>query len=267
MANIRIKSLNDIFHYTGDFMSKSSSGITNTKYPDQDPNYVGKVMCVPYFDENNTRKCYRLSISKALYPQFIGRSGPLNNFSKILRFDLKEPYVAILVTENDDIIIGDTREMRKYTVYPGYVYSSYNGFDEVYMRMCESWDEFNAEYIAEKFTILHVQNLEYIGKPVYIEYFKDLGDYSYNDNILPREYYPNPDARISQDFVNIPKRTLNTGYVIRADENGDTANFVVMTENSAGVRRYILGTEAYFYVDLEEPLVPLERLNLWRLAY
>ena len=116
--------------------------------------------------------------------------------------------------------------------------------------------------------IIHVQNQEYVGKPVYTEFFKDLAEYSHEDNILQRQYYSNPDARISQDMVNVPKRTLNTGYVIRADENGNLANFVVMVENpTTRARKYILGSEGYFYVDMQDPLVPLERLNLWRLAY
>ena len=260
-----VKCLNDILHYTGDYMSKSNSLISNTDYPEQDSNYVGKLLFVPYRNENNHTRNFRLFISTMTHREFTGTTGPFENFTKVLRFDLAEPYVAILVDEMNYIIIGDTREIRKYTIYPGYEYSSFRGLSEVHMNMCETWDEFNNEYNSEVFFMVHSQNADYVGKPVYTEFYKDLIPYTHEDNILPREYYQNPDARINQDMINVPLRTLNQGYVIRADENGNLANFVVMLEDpNTHVRKYILGSEGYFYINTEDPLKSLQELNLWR---
>ena len=263
-----IKCLNDILHYTGDYMSKSTSKISNYKYPEQDYNYLGKVAFIPYRNENRNERNFRLFISKISHKEFEGKSGPYANFTRILRFDADEPHVAIMVDENNYLIIGDTREIRRYTIYPGYEYSTFRGLDEIHMPMCESWAEFNREYNSEVLNIVHSYNWDYVGKPVYTEFYQDLFDYDHSHNILPPEHYENPDARVSQDFVNVPFRTMSRGYVVRADENGDKANFIVMLDDlERGSRKYILGTEGYFYIDTDDENVPLERINLWHLNY
>ena len=207
----------------------------------------------------------RLYINTHKYPEFTGRSGISDNFTKVLRFDLEEPYKAILVDENDFIIVADTRELLKYTVYPGYEYDTYRGFPEANMTMTTNWDEFNEEYNSEKIWTVHVQNKTYIGKPVYIEYFKDY--FTDKQSILPKDSYDptHADARYYTDKLNTPYKARERGYIIRADETGYDGEIVAMVEDpETHIRKYILGSEAYMYIKTDEPKVSLEELNIWQ---
>lgn len=257
--------LQNLLHYTGDYMSKDKSILTSDFYPEQNLDFLNKLLFVPYRDENNVRLFFRLYISKHRYPQFTGRSGISDNFTKVLRFDLAEPYKAILVDENNFIIVADTRELLKYTVYPGYEYDTYRGFPEAAMNMTSNWDEFNEEYNSEKIWTVHVQNKSYIGMPVYLEYYKDL--FTDKETILHKDQY-NPlhaDARYYEDKLNTPYKVREQGYIIRADENGYDPEIVVMVEDpETHIRKYVLGSEAYMYIETEDQRTPLEELNIWQ---
>ena len=257
--------LQNLLHYTGDYMSKADSVLTSDFYPEQNLNFLNKLLFIPYRDENTVNLYFRLCIHKSQHPEFTGRSGYPDNFTKVLRFDLGEPYKAILVDKNNYIIVADTRELLKYTVYPGYEYDSYRGFSEAEMNMTHDWGTFNEEYNNEKIWTVHVQNGSFLAQPAYVEYFKDL----FTDKtsiIAPDSYDPTlPDARRQSDKLNTPYRATERGYVIRADENGNEAEIVVMVENpETHIRKYILGSEAYFYINTEEAHGTIERLNLWQ---
>ena len=257
----------NLLHYTGDYMSKSESILTSKFYPEQNLNFLNKLLFVPYKDENSISLNFRLYIAKKYFPQFDGKSGHSDNFTKVLRYDLDAPYKAILVDTHNRIIVGDTREMNKYRIYPGYTYDSYKGFTEAEMPMTETWDEFNEEYNQEKIWTVHVQNQSYIGQPVYVEYFKDIITRESGESIIPAEYVSreHPEARYQFDKLNKPLRCSQKGYIIRADENGNEAEIVVMVEDpETNIRKYILGSEAYFYMKTDEPKKTIEELNIWQ---
>ena len=265
--------LQNLLHYTGDYISRKDSILSSDFYPEQNLNFLNKVMFVPYRDENIVALFYRLYIPRRLYPDFDGVSGLPDNFCKVLRYDNAEPYKAILLTEDNYIIVGDTRELNKYLVYPGYIYDSYLGYPEAKMNMANSWEEFNEEYNSERFMIIHVQNQSYIGQPVYVEYFKDLLDKtpSTESLIQPDKIHGHDDARYKQDRLNYPSIATEKGYIIRADENGPEGEIVVLVEKSEVVgseeiitRKYILGTEANLYINTEEPRKSIEEIDLWQ---
>ena len=251
-------------HYTGDYMSKSSSVLSTDYYPEQNLNFLNKLLFVPYRDENQVTTNFRLYIPKNLRGNFDGKSGPWDNFTKVLRFDLGEPYKAVLVDKNDYIIVADTRKLLKYTVYPGY--DSFRGYPEADMNMTETWEEFNEEYNSEKMWIIHVQNPEFLGQPVWIEYYKDIIDKEYDWSDIHKEYvHDHPDARYQFDKLNMPLRAKQRGYIIRADENGTEAEIVVMVEDEeTDTRKYILGSEAFFYLNTDEPKKTIKELNIWQ---
>lgn len=261
--------LQNFLHYTGDYISKRDSELSSTEYPEQNMDFLNKLLFVPYRNENDVRRNFRLNIPKKKYPEFDGNKGPFENFTRVLRFDLGAPYTAILVDRDNDIIVGDTREMLKYTIYPRYKYSSFMGFSEAHLPMVE-WPEFNAEYNSERMWIVHVQNKSFIGVPAYVEYFKDFNKSTpQHDTILqpdPRkssaEY---EEERRHQDYLDYVNRAREKGYIIRADENGVDATIVVQVTNEDGTKKYITGRDAFFYIDTEDTeKKELSELGLWQ---
>lgn len=262
--------LQNLLHYTYDYMFKDQSKLSSSKYPTQNTNIINKLLFVPYRDENQVLLNYRLYIPDTLYPQFNGHSGPYDNFTKVLRFDMEEPYVAILVDENDYIIVADSRELLNYKLYPGYQYTKdFRGFTEAHLdTMTETWSEFNEAYNAERIWDIHVQNWTYVGVKVYVEYFDDILHKPHDFNILePDPIDHDLSKRMNRDFLNRPLRTSETGYVIRADENGNEGSIVVMVINEeTGERKYVLGTEAFFYFKSTDEKVNIKDLNIWQVV-
>ena len=261
--------LQNLLHYTGDYINKKYSKIQSADdYPRQNEDMVGKLIFVPYRDENEVKLNYRLYVPSK-YIKFDGINGPYDNYTKILRFDAEEPYVAVLVDRDDKIIVADSRILANYKVYPGYKYGkNYRGFQEAPLTMVD-WDIFNDEYNREKLWLIHVQNKDYLGQPAYVEYFDDTVNMDRDNNILP---YYDPEnvieySRYRADRLNVPTVATEKGYVIRSDESGDEAEIVVMIVNGqTGDRKYILGSEAFFYIETEEDKVSIGDLNLWPLT-
>ena len=137
---------------------------------------------------------------------------------------MEEPFVAILVDEEDQIRVGDTRVMMNYKLYPNYVYTEeYRGFTEAHLdTMTNTWDEFNEAYKQERLLDIHVQNQTYLGYPVYVEYYNDLLDDDFRENILPPDrldFSTLSPLRHLNNYMNKTFRTSQRGYVIRADES------------------------------------------------
>ena len=135
--------LQNLLHYTGDYIWKDQSLLSHDNYPAQNPDFIDKLLFVPYRDENTLTVNFRLPVSKKKHPEFDGHKGPYENYTRVLRFDMGEPYVAILVDTLFNIIVADTRELLKYKIYPRYRYSRYKGFDEAFLPMASNWPEFN----------------------------------------------------------------------------------------------------------------------------
>jgi len=259
--------LQNLLHYTGDYIWKDQSLLSHDNYPAQNPDFIDKLLFVPYRDENTLTVNFRLPVSKKKHPEFDGHKGPYENYTRVLRFDMGEPYVAILVDTLFNIIVADTRELLKYKIYPRYRYSRYKGFDEAFLPMASNWPEFNEEYNSEKMWIVHVSNDEWIGKTAYVEYFKDLVNLDHGDTIIqPSERSSDETPRHNQDFLDKVYRAKEKGYIIRADENGTEAQIVVMVvDEESGTRKFVLGTEAYFYIDSDDTeQKKLEELELWQ---
>lgn len=256
--------LNNRLHYTGDYIIKKYKNISFDNYPAQNYNFLGGVIFLPYKDEKLNLVNKRLNISKIDYPDFEGESSEGLNLFKILRFDKEEPFVGIFVNINDDVIIADTRDILNYKMYPNYYFREYDGIKECRLSMAATWEEFNEAYAKEKILNTHIQSEEYLGKPVYLEFFKTILEESKEVNILDRTYVVNPSARYNQDELNVPLRVTLTGHIIKADENGYDANIVVMVEDEAGDRKYFLGSEGLYYYDTEAENVKISDLNLWQ---
>ena len=262
-----ISMLQNLLHYTGDYMSKENSLLTSTKYPDQNPDFLNKVIFLPYVNEDDCATNYRLPVSKKQFPQFDGHKGPYENYTRVLRFDLDEPYVCITVDVMNSIIVTDTREVLNYTVYPRYRYNRFRGFDEAILPMTSNWDEFNAEYNSERLRIVHAQDKEYLGREVYVEYFADLFTMEHGESILQPDPRQPETNRRGQDYLDNVYRAREKGYIIRADESGSEAEIVVMIiDENTGDKKYVLGSEAYFYIDVEDHnRIDLSELGLWQL--
>ena len=259
--------LQNLLHYTGDYMSKEYSLLNTTTYPEQNMDFLNKLLFVPYRCEEELTVNYRLAISKKEFPLFEGEKGPIDNYTKVLRYDLGAPYKAILVDRTYNIIVADTRVLATYTIYPRYKYIEYHGIPEAHLPMTDNWDDFNNEYKSERLWLIHCQEKKVIGQKVYIEYFSELATKQHGDTLIePSKPIGNYKARHNQDFRDKVYRAREQGYIIRTDESGPEAEMVaVVIDEENNTRKYILGSEAYFYIDTEDDTRKgLDELGLWQ---
>lgn len=205
---------------------------------------------------------------------------------------VKVPGKAILIGPNNKIIVTSTAKIRRMWNYPGYDMSD----NEFWLPRAGNWKKFNKERKLDFVHPVPVPNSLYMGIPVVTEYYGDILKYDSVINRLPESpdqhptfeqlkehlYLSDPElqekkvpdvilksfplyySRHEHHILDIPRRAINYGAVIRCDESpvlgGDSIVVAeIMDDNSI---RYVTGSEAFIYFDDEHLTQPGTRVDI-----
>lgn len=195
------------------------------------------------------------------------------------------PGKALLISYTGDVIVCSTADIKRLMYYPRYTRSK----NEVNLKVAESWQEYNLSERLDKVHPVPVQRLEYIGRTAAVEYYNDIIKCDSIVNMLPESPDQHPtfeqikerllksheglkgmeDLKNAQDvivksfphyyprheksMIDIPRRAINMGKIIRCDEKSVIGpDGIVVKEEVNGTTRYITGSEAYIYVIVGE---------------
>lgn len=274
---------NKINPLCGSDVNKES--FTHDTYPEQDLDYIGKKVRVKTKNRRFGNVIFgRLEINRYVHPEYTGEREILTSpLFEIVRFDKKENGVCILLY-GISVVVCKVEDIKELYYYEGYEREQ----DELELKELP-WDEFNERYPHDKIHILHNQNYFVIDKPVYVEYYKDIFTHDKEENLLHRElinrpkdlkeymeklekkfhdhmypldtlskewirsftYYYNNHNKSFEDY---PRMVLEQGIMICSDtDNTNTAHDIVKVVNE-GTKydKYILNTEATFYIDADD---------------
>ncbi len=207
---------------------------------------------------------------------------------KIVRYDVEAPYKAILVSTYGHLIVTTTEELDKVSYYDEYYcrdiqrqITDMNKQMYVPVVITESEEEFIESFASERITIYPIQSNILYGRRVWIEYDNDLMNIPYGEEyqsvdpnkyeftdqmaeevierdntlrVLPKEQlasYPVYYNIHSKSFVDNPKRSMGTGWVVRADIDSPDGQVVVIQTDGTNAK-FICLDEARFYYDTED---------------
>lgn len=221
-------------------------------------------------------------------------------FFVIVRWDAVEPNKVIMMGINGEVIVSDTTTIGSLLFPSGYTskYSKDTSFfgtrEEVILNTADT-DTFLASYNKEHIFNLPIQDYNILGRTAYTEYYKDIFSLTKADNKITqtveasksdiikeilyhdkdRDLYPDANLlsynifydKHYQDFVDFPRRSVNSGIIVRKDNGSDDLDTIVVAETTDKGTRFITGTEAFLYVDSESiNLIESEYSNLSYLA-
>lgn len=271
--------------------------IDSKTFPKQDLEKLGKLIHLKFRDENDQYTRFRLPINKKNFPQFSGETNNESWFFRIIRYDIEFPYKVILIDKNKRIIVTDRTKITELFVHPDYKFSiSSDGFKELELVYSEDWDTFNNLYLKDYVHCYPVQDKELLGISVYIEYYNDLFNLKSEDQLkeinidnqkkskdelrkgleegnIKRNTlndgslftFPIYYDRHQKDMVDIPKRVIKKGVIIRVDMNATDPEIVVAQFDDNNKLSFITDKEATFYYDSNNVnKIDLESLNIWQ---
>jgi len=262
--------------------------ITSKIYPEQDEKYIGKKIRVPFSDQTETFIRARFPISQHKYPEYDGLSSNDNHLFTIVRFDKDYPGKIIAIDHQYRVLLLDKDWIDTLIYYPGFTPEE----NEVVFRQAETWEEFNREYKTEKIYQFPIQMEEMLGTLVFSEYYNDIINYDSGVNRLSMDYqsqfktfeqikeqllignpalkkvpdcilksFPHYFNRHYHDRSNIPRRAINTGVVIRCDNEAA----VILEILEDGSYRYVCDDEGFFYYESESERSNIKELDIWQL--
>lgn len=281
-----ILQINNMLNFTHGSINATKNYISSALYPEQDNDFINKYVRIRFYDKNNNIRMLRLNINKNIFKEFTGNNSYDDWKFKIVRFDKTEPNIAILVDRANRVVVTTTEMIRNLYYHPGYKI----GEDEVNLPIID-WDSFNAKYVNEFIHTYPVQNKQYLGRLVFTEYIKDIKEKSITSNVLiPEDQYKefsdikeqlligNPDLSVLPDCIlksfpyyydrhkmdrlDIPRRAINPGVIIRADENDSDPYIVVMEYMNDNTVRFVTDRECYIYYETETRHVNIGELNI-----
>lgn len=261
--------------------------ISSKEFPEQDMNYLGKKIRVRFKDQSENFIRGRLPINKTKFPEFIGDSVEDSVLFTIVRWDKGYPYRIICIDRFQRVIIPDRDWLELMIYYPGYIPSK----NEVIFRQANSWEEFNREYMSDMTYHYPIQNNEILGTLVFSEYYNDIITYDSAVNRMVVDYskqykpfeqlkeqllignpslekmpdcilksYPHYYDRHKKDRVDIPRRAINSGIVIRSDKD----HTVILEILEDGTKRYVCDDEGFFYYESESEKTNIKELDIWQ---
>lgn len=261
--------------------------ISSTVYPEQDINYLGKKIRIRFRDQSEYFIRSRLPINKTKYPEYTGESSQDDNIFTIVRWDKVYPYKIIVIDKHQRVILPDRDWLELMIYYPGYQSDT----NEVIFRKAKSWSEYNREYRNDMIYEYPLQNTEILGTVVFSEYYNDIITYDSSVNRMvvdmSKQYKPfeqikeqlligNPGLakmpicilksfphyydRHKKDRVDIPRRAINSGVVIRSDID----HTVILEILDDGSYRYVCDDEGFFYYETESDKVNIKELDIWQ---
>lgn len=279
-----ILQINNILNFTHGSINNTKKYISSTVYPEQDENFINKYIRIRFYDKNNSIKMMRLNINKNIFKEFTGFNSYDNWKFKIVRFDKDFPNIAILVDIADRVVVTTTDMIKDLYYHPGYQLEE----NEVDLPIID-WNIFNEKYPNEFIHTFPIQNKQYLGRLVYTEYINDIK--SITDNVVvPQDQYKefldikeqllagNPDLSVLPDCIlksfphyydrhkmdrlDFPRRAINPGVIIRADENDSDPYIVVMEYLKDGTVRFVTDRECFIYYETETKHVNIGELNI-----
>lgn len=286
-----IRSINDQFGFA-DRYTTNEMIMDWDKYPAQKEDAIGKYVSLNLMSERGIFMKYRVRIRKDLkeeYSDFIPEEydQTIQEYFRILRYDIEEPYKVILVSLSGQVIVT-TKERIENLVYIN---------DEMCTRARDYITKLGEEYLEptnivdtyedfftqlfkeEKIESYPIQNNKMLLRPVWIEWASDITNYDIEYNEGPEkndhrfttqikdrmiEYNPKlygkSDREINsypyihdlhgESYVDDPRRVkAGRGYIIRADQNAAYPEIVVMYQygDENNSYRVITLDEAKFY--------------------
>ena len=278
------------------------SKLTHDRYPEQDERFVGKITHLKYRDFANRYFSPRLNINRNKHPEFIHQPGEEQGdgrWWRILRFDKTDDGkgIAICIDRDCRVIVCNTKDIDDLRYPPEYVMADC----ELWRPFSRDWDDFNKSYIREITFGVPIQNTDLVGIPVVTEYYKDILTYDSAVNRLkePKDQHktfeqikkqlqmiiadPNdpkleriPDVilrsfplyfpRHEHNMVDVPRRAMNIGVILRCDESGVFPNshgLVVAEYMSDGSIRFVTGKEAFIYYEEDSRCTNIAELKLF----
>ena len=149
------------------------------------------------------------------------------------------------------------------------------------------------KYKSEPLFPYNIQREELLGKIVFTEYIRDIKNFNKSSNMFNKvnskkpfekikeqliianpklklmpdcilRSFPHYYSRRDKDLMDIPRRAINTGVVIRCDELSSPVDRTIVVELlEDGTKRYVTDHEAYIYYDSDTPNINIGDLNLW----
>lgn len=289
-----IYCLNNLLGFSNKYDLTYRQVMDHIKYPLQDFNKIGKVIHLKFKDEKQQIIRNRLNINKNKFPQFTEENTYDDWYFKIIRYDSEFPYTVILVDKDNRVIVTDTTKINNLYVHPGYEYRGIDGFEELKVDT-KNWKDFNHAYKRDFIHQYPIQRDDYIGLPIYIEYYLDLFNLKKSDQLKEIDLSDrkpdiekireelievNPDLDVFDNsflirypsyynqhlksLVDVPLRVVHKGFIIRVDISSCDCVMVAIQINEDGSCRYITDREATFYYDEKSDKLSLEELDLWQ---
>lgn len=273
-----IYNLKDLLHY------ESSCGniLSATKYPKQDTDKIGKIVKMATMIEPDNSYNARYYDDKGIWT-----TNPECRYYLILRYDLEEPYRVIAISDRCHVIVSSTQNVDNFYIPPTDPIdpvkpSEIKRFQDYEPLRIENRAGSQAAFgkIIEREEVCYygIQSSEYLGRMVYTEYPIDIpslpkekefpasvelsndelrksleklkASYGQFPDFMLRQfkYYSN---RFAHSKLNIPRRPVNMGVVIRADTNPGCNGYIVVVEYREDGIAFVTNYDTNLYIDNE----------------
>lgn len=276
------------------FANNKQHLLSSTHYPKQDTRYVGKYTTIRFKDQRIHNSIYDRFIVPCDYkPYGFVEDKELfvkhSIFFEVMRFDMEEPFRAILM-DDDGRIIVTTTELLKSLLYIDLPFcdsnkSRANILDLEYVefsdRLSPTEDNKQAffdSYMKETIHQYPIQNMEEFGKEAYIEYPTEMtldkkdtysykNDYTFTEemkenlhkgDVVTKTYpdeilqsYPTYYNPYSKSQTNDIHRSTERGTIIRSDLN-EAEGYVVVAVTNGDTYKFICQDEARIFYNTEK---------------
>lgn len=264
--------------------------LSNDKYPTQNEEYLGKYICVRHKTQYNQMINQRFHIPAVTYDEYIyPENSGRRRFFQILRWDMEEPFRAILMNNSAEVIVTYTTQLENdlYDLTDSNMLAAtmtraeMKGYEYLILNETSDSDLFFDKLYYEKVNFIGIQDEPYLGMEVRSEYDIDLSlekddrmlqnrniyNKLSNDTMkqmikrnpilysMPEEIfnsYPYYYSWRDKSYADNSRRAINKGYIIRADKQGSVEpELVVMEVLDDNSVRFVTQHEARFFYNTE----------------
>lgn len=264
--------------------------LSNDKYPTQNEEYLGKYICVRHKTQYNQMLNQRFHIPAITYDEYIyPENSGRRRFFQILRWDMEEPFRAILMNNSAEVIVTYTTQLENdlYDLTDSKMLAAtitraeMKGYEYLILNETSDPDLFFDKLYYEKVNFIGIQDEPYLGMEVRTEYDIDLSlekddrmlqnrniyNKLSNDTMkqmirrnpilysMPEEIfnsYPYYYSWRDKSYADNSRRAINKGYIIRADKQGSVEpELVVMEVLDDNSVRFVTQHEARFFYNTE----------------
>lgn len=281
-----IQNVNNLLHHELHH-SHYNYNLSSDMYPEQDTDYVGKLIQLSFRDEKDPYYETRF------YEDYIGWRRNFNApWFLILRCDKNRPYRVIAMDHIGRIIVTTKNHIDELYRPPvdestlfeekleagNSICTKLKKYPFLWERKIASTNEMFGKIMEDEKVHMHpIQLSDIIYLPVFTEYQQDIIHLNYDDTAIHTEYEEISDDEmrkelllVNKNYHNLPnfilrgfhyyynrfakdkisdtKRVVNTGMILRADVNSSEPYIVVMEYRKDGLA-FVCQDEANFYYD------------------